>query len=196
MNLQLNKEEKAYWNKDVARILEIGESTVRKWCLELEKNGYEFIRGYKDSRAFLQHDLNALTYFKDLTKVGSYTLDQAAVLVVERYQNREGNDITAHVPDGDKRSIQAIEEGMKKLVELSEERLKMAVEQSEMNKLLLKKLDQRDSLIESQFRYIERLNEEKTLVELAETQHVSDISMEVEAKKKRPIERIKSFFKR
>lgn len=192
----MHTEEKAYWNKDVSRILGIGESTVRKWCLELEKNGYKFNRGYKDSRAFLQHDLNALAFFKECTKVGSYTLEQAAIRVVERYQDREENDITAPVHTEDNRSLQAIEEGIKKLVQLSEERLKIAEEQTEMNKILLQKLDQRDSLIESQFRYIERLNEERTLLELSETEHENNIPETEEVKKKRMIERIKSFFKR
>lgn len=192
----MQNEEKAYWNKDVSRILGIGESTVRKWCLELEKNGYSFNRGYKDSRAFLQHDINALTYFKDLTKVGSHTLEQAAILVVERYHDREGNNITAHVPEGNNRSLQAIEESMRKLIELSEERLMMAKEQAEINRILLKKIDERDSLIESQFRFIERLNEEQTATELIEIQHDSATQETEEAKKKRPIERFKNFFKR
>lgn len=191
----MQTEEKAYWNKDVSRILGIGESTVRKWCLELEKNGYKFSRGYKDSRAFLQHDINALTYFKDLTKVGSYTLEQASILVVERYQDREVNDITVSVPEGDNRSLQAIEESMKKLVALTEEHLMMAKEQKEINKILLKKLDERDSLIESQFRYIERLNEEQAATKLLELQHENDTREIEETKKKSTIERIKSFFK-
>lgn len=191
----MQTEEKAYWNKDVSRILGIGESTVRKWCLELERNGYSFIRGYKDSRAFLQHDINALTYFKDLTKVGSYTLEQAAVLVVERFQDREVNDITVRVPEGDNRSLQAIEESMKKLVALTEEHVMMAKEQVELNEILLKKLDERDSLIESQFRYIERLNEEQAATKLIETQHENDMQEIEEAKKKNLIERIKNFFK-
>lgn len=191
----MQTEEKAYWNKDVSRILGIGESTVRKWCLELEKNGYKFSRGYKDSRAFLQHDINALTYFKDLTKVGSYTLEQASILVVERYQDREVNDITVSVPEGDNRSLQAIEESMKKLVALTEEHLMMAKEQKEINKILLKKLDERDSLIESQFRYIERLNEEQAATKLLELQHENDTREIEETKKKSAIERIKRFFK-
>lgn len=191
----MQTEEKAYWNKDISRILGIGESTVRKWCLELEKNGYKFNRGYKDSRAFLQHDINALTYFKDLTKVGSYTLEQAAILVVERYQDREVNDITVSVPEGEKRSLQAIEESMKKLVALTEEHVMMAKEQKEINKILLKKLDERDSLIESQFRYIERLNEEQAATKLLEIQHENDTQEIEEAKKKSVIERIKNLFK-
>lgn len=191
----MQTEEKAYWNKDVSRILGIGESTVRKWCLELEKNGYSFNRGYKDSRAFLQHDINALTYFKDLTKVGSYTLEQAAILVVERFQDREVNDITVRVPEGENRSLQAIEESMKKLVALTEEHVMMAKEQVELNEILLKKLDERDSLIESQFRYIERLNEEQAVTKLIETQHENDTQEIEEAKKKNLIERIKNFFK-
>lgn len=188
----MQKDEKAYWNKDVSRILEIGESTVRKWCLELEKNGYTFIRGHKDSRAFLQHDLNALAYFKDLTKVGSYTLEQAAIKVVERFQDREVADITASVPSENElpnRSLQAIEDSLKELVELSKEQI-------ELNRILLKKLDERDSIIESQQRYIERMNEKETQLMINETSSAYATEKEEEIKKKSPIERIKSFFKK
>ncbi len=192
MKLKVQREEKAYWNKDVSRILEIGESTVRKWCLELEKNGYNFIRGHKDSRAFLQHDLNALAYFKDLTKVGNYSLEQAAKLVVERYKDRGGTDITASVPGENElpnRSLQEIENSLKELVELSKEHI-------DLNRTLLKKLEERDSIIESQSLYIKRMNEETATLQLQESKHVYAIEEEEEAKKKRTIERIKNFFKK
>lgn len=188
----MSNDEKAYWNKDVSRILEIGESTVRKWCLELEKNGYTFIRGHKDSRAFLQHDLNALTFFKELTKVGSYTLEQAAKLVTERFKEREVSNITASVPGGNElsdRSLQEISDSLKELVILS-------TEQVEINKALLKKLEERDSVIESQMRYIQRMNEERTLLMAPETSSSPDTEEEEINKKKSPIERILSIFKK
>lgn len=189
----MDTNEKAYWNKDVARILGIGESTVRKWCLELEKNGYTFIRGHKDSRAFLQHDLNALSYFKDLTKVGSYTLEQAAEHVVARFNDRRDSDITGSVPDDNKRSVSSMEDDLKRLVELTEEQTKFLKEQVEINKILLKKILERDQFIENQ---TDRMNEEVAAIEHIETQHVNDIEEEKKSKKKRPIERIKSFFKK
>lgn len=184
----MENEEKAYWNKDVSRLLGIGDSTVRKWCLELEKNGYVFIRGHKESRAFLQLDITALSYFQNLTKEGSYSLEQAARIVVDRFKDRRDTDITASVPTTNERSGGAIEQYLKRLVELQEEQL-------ETNKDLLEKLTARDLLIEEQMRYITRMNEQAATVEQERTQHMIDTADEKEVKKKGLTERIISLFK-
>lgn len=43
--------ERAYWGKDVAKQLGIGRSTLTKWCLALESQGYPLVRGENNSRA-------------------------------------------------------------------------------------------------------------------------------------------------
>lgn len=186
----MSTEQKAYWNKDVSRILEIGDSTARKWCLELEKNGYTFIRGHKDSRAFLQHDLNALTYFKDLTKVGSYTLEQAAKLVVDRFKEREVIE-TATVPlenDFSNRSLQEISDSLKELVILS-------TKQVELNRVLVEKIEKRDMIIENLLRHTEKTNEERTLINAPETRSTDVSETSIKEKKKSFKERVKNLFK-
>ncbi|RYL93915.1 hypothetical protein EWI07_07050 [Sporolactobacillus sp. THM7-4] len=44
------KQENAFWTKEVADILQIAESTLRKWCIQLEKNDYTFTKGTNGSR--------------------------------------------------------------------------------------------------------------------------------------------------
>lgn len=185
---QLEIDEKAYWNKDVSRLLGIADSTVRKWCLALERNGYTFIRGHKESRAFLKHDINALKHFQDLTKVGSFTIEQAAKIVVEQYSDRRDSDITASVPSNNERSESVAESYLKKMVELQQE-------QVDVNKELLKRLSERDKLIEEQLIYIARLNGQAATVEQERTQHMIDTAEEKEVKKKGLTERIISLFK-
>lgn len=199
----MGTEEKAYWNKDIAQILAIGESTVRKWCLELERNGYTFIRGYKDSRAFLQHDLNALIKFKSLTKEGHFTVEQAAKMVVDQYGEREegnqGNSRTLPVQEESKRSLQSIEENLKELVRVSTEQL-------EINKRLLEKIEKRDELIEEQQKKLDlmsRMSENRALIEQPESSSQAneqrssyDTDKEEKQKKKRLTERISNFFKK
>lgn len=154
----METEEKAFWNKDVAKILGIGESTVRKWCLELEKNGYKFIRGFKDSRAFLQHDLTAMTYFKSLVKDSNYTFSQAAEMVVSKYGGeKEQNGITEPVQKENKRSERSLEDmndNLEKLLEISREQLGIMKEQLEisknLNEKLLESIQKRDNIIEQQ----------------------------------------------
>lgn len=47
-------QERSFWTKEVAEQLEIGTSTLRKWCLALEQENYSFVKGAKNSRAFVQ----------------------------------------------------------------------------------------------------------------------------------------------
>lgn len=196
----MSVEERAYWNKDVARMLDIGESTVRKWCLFIEKHGYVFIRGNKDSRAFLQHDINALTYLKELTKTGSYTLDQAAKLVVEKYGEREGeNGITAPVTPDNEINLKNIEEMMKELVRISTEQLENS---KAFNEELLKRLEEKDKIIIEQQKKLEiayEVNEERAIEErssIHEYQEEYPKEDEIEPKKKGLTERIKNLFKK
>ncbi|EOQ05347.1 hypothetical protein IKC_06281 [Bacillus cereus VD184] len=75
--------ERAYWTHEVASTLEIGESTLRKWCIELENNGYVFSKGEQDSRAFLEKDMLILIRMKEEIRLKKKTLKNAAKLVVK-----------------------------------------------------------------------------------------------------------------
>jgi hypothetical protein len=136
----LEKSEKAYWNHEVAKVLGIGESTLRKWCIELEKNGYEFVKGAKDSRAFLEHDLQALMHFKQLTKNDKVPQETAAKTVVEKFIRTVENERTLPVPYENNRSIEEFEEKINMLLEQSKR-------QDEFNKALLAKLEQQERYI-------------------------------------------------
>jgi hypothetical protein len=136
----LEQTEKAYWNHEIAKVLGIGESTLRKWCIELEKNGYEFVKGAKDSRAFLEHDLQALTYFKQLTKTDKCPKEQAAQIVVEKFNRTSENGRTLPVPAENTQSLQQFEEKLNQLLEQSKR-------QEEFNKALLLKLEQQENYI-------------------------------------------------
>lgn len=72
-------------NKEVSRLLSIGESSLRKWCIELEKNGYEFERGLKDSRAFNGRDVLALIAFKEMVQDRVHTAEQAARIISDEF---------------------------------------------------------------------------------------------------------------
>ncbi|MGR5989377.1 MerR family transcriptional regulator [Bacillus paranthracis] len=62
--------EKAYWNHEVAEHLQMGNSTLRRWCLELEKQGYIFSKGEQESRAFTKRDVLILEKIKELQSQG------------------------------------------------------------------------------------------------------------------------------
>ena len=54
-----------YFSKDVAIELEITTSTLRRWSIELEKEGYSFHRNEKDQRIYYERDFKA---FRELKK--------------------------------------------------------------------------------------------------------------------------------
>lgn len=74
--------EKAYWSKDIANLLNISDSTLRKYCIILEKNGYVFNRGDNSRRAFLERDLFTLKKIKELMQNDNLTLNDAAIAVI------------------------------------------------------------------------------------------------------------------
>ena len=49
-----------YVSKDVANMLNIANTTVRKYCDELEKNGYEMKRNTHGHRVFVDQDIKIL----------------------------------------------------------------------------------------------------------------------------------------
>lgn len=132
--------EKAYWTHEAAKYLDIGESTLRKWCIELEKNGYTFVKGAMDSRAFTDKDLMALNHFKQLYKAKKFTREQAAKAVVEKFASEGGNGRTTPVQMDNTRSIENLEEMVKSLLEHTKK-------QEEFNKALLTRLDQQEKYI-------------------------------------------------
>lgn len=94
--------EKSYWTKEVAETLGISDSYLRKWCLELEKNGYKFIKvkdgKNRENRAFTEHDLIALRKFQTLIGNAGTTRSMAAKIIAEEYSSEDRNGGTGVVP--------------------------------------------------------------------------------------------------
>lgn len=71
-----------YSSSDIAANLNIQESTLRKYCLILEENGYEFLKNERGHRAFFDNDLIALKKFVVFKDEADMSLKQAAKAVV------------------------------------------------------------------------------------------------------------------
>src|SRR5699024_6709009 len=70
-------EQKAYWTHEIASYLEISDSTLRKWCIELENQGYTFVKNEHGSRAFVARDRELLINLKQLIRTGKVTIKDA-----------------------------------------------------------------------------------------------------------------------
>lgn len=90
----ITDQEKPYWAGEVAEILGISDSTLRKYCLILEKSGYRFLRGDNGRRAFVNRDVIALKKFQELSQSKNVTLDDAAKAVISMIKDGAGTGIT------------------------------------------------------------------------------------------------------
>jgi len=86
-------------SSDIAITLKIQESTLRKYCLILEKSGYEFLKNENGHRAYFDADLILLKKFLELKKGTDMTLEQASKSVVAW---KNGSDITERDTDEDR----------------------------------------------------------------------------------------------
>lgn len=140
---------RSYWSRDIANMLGIGTSTLRKYCLLLEEKGYVFLRDDNGRRAFTEHDAVALRKLRDLTDNRGMSLDNAAMIVKET-MNR-GND-----DDGKTLSATSDTSGLKRPNERHNEvmdKLNSVIEKQEtleaFNKTLLDRLDKQQEYIEN-----------------------------------------------
>ncbi|MGZ4111171.1 MAG: MerR family transcriptional regulator [Tumebacillaceae bacterium] len=76
------KQEKLYWSKEVYRQLNIGASTLRKWCLLLEEKSYSFTRDEQDRRVYREEDMDVLRELQALMKNNNMTLEAAVSQVL------------------------------------------------------------------------------------------------------------------
>lgn len=85
--------ERAYWTKEVAERLSIGESTLRKWCLALEDKGYQFTKGQRGSRAFVESDIEVLTKMKNVLNQLGTSIEQALEVALNERENAQSHDV-------------------------------------------------------------------------------------------------------
>ena len=145
--------EKAYWNHEVAKRLQMGKSTLRRWCLELEKQGYVFSKGEQESRALIEQDVLILEKIKELQSQGK-KLDYAIKQVIS------GQKQVLLISQSNPRSVDKdwqIEKAQLKLELLAE--IKQELLSSEQR--IFHKLEDRDQLL---MQYVREIQETKKVM--------------------------------
>lgn len=148
----MNNFEKASTVKEISLVLDVGTSTLRKWCLALEENGYSFHRTEKNNRLFLEHDLVALKYFKELVQDKQFTLKNASNVVTSRFKGEftEGEASESRTPNND-----LLTSSSKRSDEILEELLEKSKKQDEFNQEILSLNQRLVEKLDAQHRYIE-----------------------------------------
>lgn len=126
--------EKAYWTHEIAKFLDVSDSTLRKWSIELEKQDYDFIKNENGSRAYLVRDRELLTQLKQHLRTVGGTVEKAVEQALRELDNLPSNALRT--------PTNALERGA---FEHEFEELKERLDKQEkFNQMLLKKMDQRD----------------------------------------------------
>lgn len=161
-----------YSSSDVAITLKIQESTLRKYCLILEKNGYEFLKNENGHRAFFDVDSIVLKKFIELKNGSDMTLEQAAKSVVAW---KKGTDIA--------KSDTEESRYVARYNDLIEEFKSFQENQENFNKELLKQLQKQQEYISDK---LEERDQKLMLIlkETLETKRQLSIASAEEQKKK------------
>jgi hypothetical protein len=175
--------EKAYTTKEISLTLGIGDSTLRKWCLALEKSGYRFVRNDQNKRLFVEADLVILRHFQTLVQENNISLENAANVVVDRFGKGAFADRTGIVPverEEEQRDLMRSNELIKDLQEHIKVQQEYMERQESFNQELIRRLDHQQQYIE------ERLNKrDETLIQsLREVQETKKLIAATQEEKK------------
>jgi DNA-binding transcriptional regulator YhcF (GntR family) len=113
------------FSKEVAISLEINPNTLRRWSLELEKQGYSFSRNEKDQRIYYDRDILTLNDFRKLLEK-TQSLENAAKAAVKRASDKVNAEKTLSVIGEESDKITLSKEHLEELIERS---VKKAVEE-------------------------------------------------------------------
>ena len=172
--ITVEQNERAYWTKEVADQLQMGHSTLRKYCLCLEEHGYHFTKGQRGVRAFLERDIEVLAKMKEVLNETGTTLEEAVSIALEEQENEplhvalspeqpsaERENYRLHVATSFQIAEQLLEQQKEELLQIVRQELreeiretltqqeKTRLEQQEaFNRELLEKLEQQQQFID------------------------------------------------
>jgi hypothetical protein len=158
-----NTFEKAYTPKEVSIALDIADSSLRKWCIAIEKNGYKFIRNDHKNRVFVENDLVVLRHFQNLVKHHNMQLENAAKLVIDRFGKGAFEVGTGIVPVENKEDSS---DSQRDLMRSNEEIMTTLLEhirtQEEFNHSLQERLERQENFNRE---LVERLEQQQTYID-------------------------------
>jgi DNA polymerase II small subunit/DNA polymerase delta subunit B len=192
--------ETPYTAKDISLNLDIGDSTLRKWCLALEEHGYNFYRTDQNKRLFTEKDIIVLKHFQQLVKEKNMSMNNASLIVTSRFKKVPfSSETEVEQLESEMNNVPAMRSDTPLIQELLQKIETMEEQQNQliqMNKALFNRLDEQQKYIE------ERMNKRDSdlLQSLRESQETKQLLLEVkemqETQQKKPRRGILSFFSR
>lgn len=139
-------QEKSYWSREVAELLSISDSTLRKYCLILEQNGYIFLRDDNNRRGFIERDVTALRQYLEVAKNSNMTLEDAALSVISAIKENEITDMVPFTPDSNQ--IHPYNQRYDELVGQLQQLVEQSRNQQTFNRILLNRLEKQEIFIQ------------------------------------------------
>ena len=127
-------DEKAYWTHEISKLLSVSDGTIRKWCLELEKQGYTFAKGENNSRAFIVRDYELLLQVKHFIRTDKLTIEKAV-------SNALNDNVKSNTNDGRSNELEVVRKSFEHELKLMNEKMD---KQEEFNKKILERMEERD----------------------------------------------------
>ncbi|TYS55794.1 MerR family transcriptional regulator [Bacillus infantis] len=156
-----------YPPKDLSILLDIADSTLRKWAIALEEQEYFFSRTDKNKRLFSDRDVIVLKHLRNLVQVQNMSLQNAAIIVASKYKEEfktasEQENSTNGIRSGEG-DIQSILEQMELMRNQQEQLITMNQQLlqrlDEQQKYIDERLETRDKLLLESFREIQKSNQ-------------------------------------
>lgn len=163
-----------YGNNDIAGVLQIKESTLRKYCVMLEKSGYEFLKNEHGHRAFFDNDVIVLRKMISLKNDADMTLEEAVKAVVAW---KNGNDVV--VSDTEEKPY------ITRYSDLMEEFKTFQEQQLNFNKELIQEIRSQSQEIRRQREYIEHRLEERDRLLIESIRTSLEVRKEIAATQKK-----------
>ncbi|MDM5186057.1 DUF3967 domain-containing protein [Bacillus sp. DX4.1] len=160
-----------YISKDVAMMLKVQESTLRKYCIMLEEAGYPFHKNEHGHRGFLDQDVITLRRLIEIKSHPDMTLKQVCNAVMIWIKEKD-------VSEDDTNVITEAEQHNERYNELKE----MIQQQNHLLEKLTHKLDAQQRYIDEK---LEKRDQQLMSV-IREIQEEKKILLETAATKKKP----------
>ncbi|MGG1370003.1 DUF3967 domain-containing protein [Priestia megaterium] len=153
--------EQSYFGNEVAKAIGMGGSTVRKYAIALEEQGYTFQRGINNSRVFYNKDILMLQRIMNIMNKKNMTLEQAVKLAVSSI-GEEGRTTPVTVEQKEDNDQVTVLERLERLEQIN---VKLVQQLQEQQRIMFERDTKRDEQLTS---IIREIQETKKLTAAAE----------------------------
>lgn len=136
-----------YFSKDVAHELDITTSTLRRWSILLEKEGYVFHKNEKDQRIYYERDFKVFRELKKLLSNSVPVADAIKAVASRDFESENAERTPSVYSEMIRLSKRELEEIVKKAIEDEREILLDA-----LDKKMSETIEVRDRMLTQQLR--------------------------------------------